>query len=54
MSMQELKEERCRYEEALAQRDADMKVQIELLRGLVEGIKTREDGPPAVIHDRDR
>ena len=42
---QELKEECRRYEEALAQRDADMKLQMELLRGLVEGIKTRGDIP---------
>jgi len=50
---QELKEERCRYEEALAQHDADMKLQMELLWGLVEGIKTCGD-TPTVIHDRDR
>jgi len=48
---QELKEERRRYAEALAQRDADMKVQMELLRGLVEGIKTRGDAT-TVVHER--
>ena len=32
-----------------AQHDADMKVQMDLLRGLVEDIKTRGE-PPTVIH----
>jgi len=50
---QELREERRRFEEALAHRDADMKLQMELFWGLVEGIKTHGD-TPTVIHDRNR
>ena len=50
---QELKEEHHHYEEALAKRDADMKVQMDLICGLVEGIKTCGE-PLTVIHaDRD-
>ena len=37
---QELQEERRRYEEALTKRDNDMQQQMDLLRGLVEGLRT--------------
>ena len=50
---QELKEEHHHYEEALAQHDAEMRTQMELLRGLVEGIKTPTDLPTVIHLDRD-
>ena len=51
---QELQEECHRYEERLARRDSKMKQQMELLKGLVEGLKT--SGEPSSVSriDRDR
>lgn len=51
---QELQEEHCRYDEALTKRDTEMQQQMELLRGLVEGLKTFREPLSASHVDRDR
>ena len=51
---QKLQEKRHQYEERLARRDSEMKQQMELLKGLVEGLKIFGEPSSVSQIDRDR